>query len=90
VVRQYYAPFETDMRAATASVYRHEMPGPQYTNLREQALGLGLEHRWAEICLMYAEVHLLFGDIVKITPTSTAVADLALYMVANGLTPADV
>jgi pyruvate carboxylase len=90
VVRQYYAPFETDLRAGTASVYRHEMPGPQYTNLREQARGMGLEHRWAEICHMYAEVNLLFGDIVKITPTSTAVADMALYMVANGLTPADV
>jgi len=90
VVRQYYAPFETDMRAGTASVYRHEMPGPQYTNLREQARSMGLEHRWGEICHMYAEVNLLFGDIVKITPTSTAVADMALYMVANALTPADV
>src|SRR2546428_6084335 len=90
VVRQYYAPFETDMRAGTASVYRHEMPGPQYTNLREQARSMGLEHRWGEICHMYAEVNLLFGDIVKITPTSTAVADMALYMVANGLSRGDV
>jgi len=85
IVRRYYAPFEADMRAGTADVYRHEMPGPQYTNLRAQARGMGLEHRWDEICQRYAEVNLLFGDLVKITPTSTAVADMALSMVANGL-----
>ncbi len=90
VVRGYYAPFEADMRAGTADVYRHEMPGPQYTNLRAQARGMGLEHRWNEICQRYAEVNLLFGDLVKITPTSTAVADMALSMVANGLSRDDV
>ncbi len=90
VVRRYYAPFEADMRAGTADVYRHEMPGPQYTNLRAQARGMGLEHRWDEICQRYAEVNLLFGDLVKITPTSTAVADMALCMVANGLSRDDV
>jgi pyruvate carboxylase len=90
VVRRYYAPFEADMRAGTAGVYRHEMPGPQYTNLRAQARGMGLEHRWDEICQRYAEVNLLFGDLVKITPTSTAVADMALSMVANGLSRDDV
>jgi pyruvate carboxylase len=90
VVRRYYVPFEADMRAGTADVYRHEMPGPQYTNLREQARGLGLEDRWDEICRRYAEVNMLFGDLVKITPTSTAVADMALYMVANGLSGEDV
>jgi pyruvate carboxylase len=90
VVRRYYAPFEADMRAGTADVYRHEMPGPQYTNLRAQARGMGLEHRWDEICQRYAEVNLLFGDLVKITPTSTAVADMALSMVANGLSRDDV
>ena len=90
VVRRHYAPFEADMRAGTADVYRHEMPGPQYTNLREQARGLGLEDRWDEICRRYAEVNMLFGDVVKITPTSTAVADMALYMVANGLSGGDV
>jgi pyruvate carboxylase len=66
------------------------MPGPQYTNLRAQARGMGLEHRWDEICQRYAEVNLLFGDLVKITPTSTAVADMALCMVANGLSRDDV
>jgi pyruvate carboxylase len=90
IVRRYYAPFEADMRAGTADVYRHEMPGPQYTNLRAQARGMGLEHRWDEICQRYAEVNLLFGDLVKITPTSTAVADMALSMVANGLSRDDV
>src|SRR2546428_121765 len=85
IVRRYYAPFEADMRSGTADVYRHEMPGPQYTNLRAQARGMGLEHRWDEICQRYAEVNLLFGDLVKITPTSTAVADRALCMVAKGL-----
>src|SRR6059036_1473876 len=90
VVRRHYVPFEADMRAGTADVYRHEMPGPQYTNLREQARGLGLEDRWDEICRRYAEVNMLFGDVVKITPTSTAVADMALYMVANGLNGGDV
>ena len=90
IVRRYYAPFEADMRSGTAGVYRHEMPGPQYTNLRAQARGMGLEHRWDEICQRYAEVNLLFGDLVKITPTSTAVADMALAMVANGLSRDDV
>jgi len=89
-VRRYYAPFEADIRGGTADVYRHEMPGPQYTNLRAQARGMGLEHRWDEICRRYAEVNLLFGDLVKITPTSTAVADMALCMVANGLSRDDV
>ena len=89
-VRRYYAPFEADIRGGTADVYRHEMPGPQYTNLRAQARGMGLEHRWDEICRRYAEVNLLFGDLVKITPTSTAVADMALAMVANGLSCDDV
>src|SRR5262245_30266358 len=89
-VRRAYAPFEADMRAGTADVYRHEMPGPQYTNLRAQARGMALEHRWDEICRRYAEVNLLFGDLVKITPTSTAVADMAVCMVANGLSPDDV
>jgi pyruvate carboxylase len=90
VVRRYYAPFEADMRSGTADVYRHEIPGPQYTNLRAQARGMGLEHRWDEICRRYADVNLLFGDLVKITPTSTAVAEMALCMVANGLSCEDV
>jgi pyruvate carboxylase len=89
-VRRQYAPFEADIRSGTADVYRHEMPGGQYTNLREQARAMGIEHRWGEVSKAYADVNLLFGDIVKVTPTSKVVGDLALYMVANGLTPAEV
>jgi len=89
-VRRYYAPFEADIRSGTADVYRHEMPGGQYTNLREQARALGLEARWPEVSRAYAAVNQLFGDIVKVTPTSKVVGDMALFMVGNGLTPDDV
>ncbi|CAG0948129.1 pyruvate carboxylase [Burkholderiales bacterium] len=89
-VRRYYAPFEADIRSGTSDVYRHEMPGGQYTNLREQARAMGLEHRWPEVAKAYAEVNLLFGDIVKVTPTSKVVGDMALFMVANDLHPEDV
>ncbi len=89
-VRRSYAPFEADIRSGTADVYRHEMPGGQYTNLREQARAMGLAHRWAEVSKAYAEVNLLFGDIVKVTPTSKVVGDMALFMVANDLTPEQV
>jgi pyruvate carboxylase len=89
-VRRYYAPFEADMRAGSSSVYLHEMPGGQYTNLREQARSLGLGERWGEICQRYAEVNQMFGDIVKVTPTSKVVGDMALYMVAHHLSVADV
>ncbi len=89
-VRRYYAPFEADIRAGTSDVYRHEMPGGQYTNLREQARAMGLEHRWSDVSRAYAEVNQLFGDIVKVTPTSKVVGDMALYMVANDLAPAEV
>lgn len=89
-VRRFYAPFESEIRAGTADVYRHEMPGGQYTNLREQARALGLEHRWTEVSQAYADVNRLFGDIVKVTPTSKVVGDMALMMVANELTPEQV
>ncbi len=84
-VRKLYAPFESDIRSGTADVYRHEMPGGQYTNLREQARALGLEHRWPDVSRAYSEVNRLFGDIVKVTPTSKVVGDMALFMVANDL-----
>ncbi|MEX0714095.1 MAG: pyruvate carboxylase [Pirellulales bacterium] len=89
-VREFYAPFETSMKASTADVYRNEMPGGQYTNLFEQAQAIGLGRRWHEICRMYAEVNRLFGDIVKVTPSSKAVGDMALFLVVNNLTVADV
>ena len=89
-VRHYYSPFEADIRSGTSDVYRHEMPGGQYTNLREQARAMGIEHRWTEVAQAYADVNQLFGDIVKVTPTSKVVGDMALFMVANDLTPQDV
>jgi pyruvate carboxylase len=89
-VRRLYAPFETGQLAPTADVYENEMPGGQYTNLYHQAQALGLEERWREVCRMYAEVNRLFGDIIKVTPTSKVVGDMALFMVGNNLTPADV
>jgi pyruvate carboxylase len=89
-VRHYYAPFEAEIRAGTSDVYRHEMPGGQYTNLREQARSMGLDARWSEVAQAYADVNRLFGDIVKVTPSSKVVGDMALFMVANGLTPEEV
>ena len=89
-VREQYYPFEEGMKAGTAEVYHHEMPGGQYTNLRQQAKSLGLEGRWEEIADTYAEVNKLFGDIVKVTPSSKVVGDLALFMVTNGLSAMDV
>ena len=88
--RDFYTPFESQVLPSTADLYNHEMPGGQYTNLFQQARALGLADRWAEICRVYAEVNELFGDIVKVTPTSKAVGDMALFMVANELTPEDV
>jgi pyruvate carboxylase len=89
-VRRYYYPFEEATKAPSAEVYHHEMPGGQFTNLKQQAKSLGLEDRWQEVADTYAEVNLLFGDIVKVTPSSKVVGDMALFMVTNGLTPLDI
>jgi pyruvate carboxylase len=89
-VRQFYRPFESGQIAPSADVYRHEMPGGQYSNLMQQAQSLGLQERWPEVCRMYAEVNRLFGDIIKVTPTSKVVGDMALFMVSNNLTPEEV
>ncbi len=89
-VRAAYEGFESPMRAGTAEVYEHEMPGGQYTNLRQQARALGIESRWREVAKAYADVNRMFGDIVKVTPTSKVVGDLAVFMVTNDLTPAQV
>ncbi|HEV3298909.1 MAG TPA: pyruvate carboxylase [Planctomycetaceae bacterium] len=88
-VRQFYTPFESVELAATSDLYRHEMPGGQYTNLFQQARALGLADRWAEVRRRYAEVNELMGDIVKVTPTSKSVGDMALFLVANNLTVED-
>ncbi|MCG2841079.1 pyruvate carboxylase [Sandaracinobacter sp. RS1-74] len=89
-VRGLYAPFESDLRSGASEVYLHEMPGGQFTNLKEQARALGLAGRWHEVARAYREANDLFGDIVKVTPSSKVVGDMALMMVAQGLTPADV
>jgi pyruvate carboxylase len=89
-VRRLYKPFETGQLAPQADVYENEMPGGQYTNLYRQAEALGLGGRWREVCRTYAEVNQMFGDIVKVTPTSKVVGDMALFMVGNNLRPADV
>jgi pyruvate carboxylase len=88
--RRFYRPFESDMRAGSSDVYEHEMPGGQYTNLREQAQGMGIGDRWPQITKTYAAVNRMFGDIVKVTPTSKVVGDLALFMVSSDLTVAQV
>ncbi len=88
--REFYLPFESTVLPATADLYEHEMPGGQYTNLYQQARALGLADQWGHICEVYADVNQLFGDIVKVTPTSKAVGDMALFMVANDLTADDV
>jgi pyruvate carboxylase len=88
-VRALYRPFEAGLKAPSAEVYAYEMPGGQYTNLLQQAKALGLDGRWPEVCKAYADVNLLFGDIIKVTPTSKVVGDMALFLVANNLTPED-
>ncbi|MDP3071054.1 MAG: pyruvate carboxylase [Opitutaceae bacterium] len=89
-VREYYRPFDTAPKSGSAEVYLHEMPGGQYTNLKEQAAAMGVAQRWPEIARTYAEVNQLFGDIVKVTPSSKVVGDMALFLFTKGIKPADV
>ena len=84
-VRNYYSDFESDIRSPHTEIYQHEMPGGQYSNLGQQAKSLGLGGRFNEVKDMYKRVNLLFGDIVKVTPSSKVVGDMALYMVQNDL-----
>ena len=85
-VRAHYAAFETGQQAPSSEVYLHEMPGGQFTNLKAQARSLGLEERWHEVAQAYADANQMFGDIVKVTPSSKVVGDMALMMVSQGLT----
>ncbi|PTL23573.1 pyruvate carboxylase [Shouchella clausii] len=84
--RKFYRGFESGMNAPHTEVYEHEMPGGQYSNLQQQAKAVGLYNRWNEVKRMYRRVNDLFGDIVKVTPSSKVVGDMALYMVQNDLT----
>jgi pyruvate carboxylase len=88
-VRTYYGPFDEAPKSGTAEVYIHEMPGGQYTNLKAQAEAMGLGGRWPEVARMYADVNFAFGDIVKVTPSSKVVGDLALYLLSHGMTVAE-
>ena len=89
-VRRVYAPFDTGPRSGIGDIYEHEMPGGQYTNLREQAESMGLGARWKEVARTYAEVNDLFGDIVKVTPSSKVVGDMTMFLVTRGIKPTDV
>lgn len=89
-VRAHYSAFESGLQAPASEVYLHEMPGGQFTNLKAQARSMGLEERWHEVAQCYADVNQMFGDIVKVTPSSKVVGDMALMMVSQGLTRADV
>jgi len=89
-VRDQYAAFESGLEAPASEVYLHEMPGGQFTNLKAQARSLGLEERWHEVAQAYADANQMFGDIVKVTPSSKVVGDMALMMVAQGLSRAQV
>jgi pyruvate carboxylase len=89
-VRTFYASFDTSPKAGSAEVYLHEMPGGQFTNLKEQASAMCLAHRWPEIARTYAEVNELFGDIVKVTPSSKVVGDMTMFLITRGIKPADV
>ncbi len=89
-VRTQYQAFEEAVSASATEVYKHQMPGGQYTNLKQQAKSIGLEDRWEEIKDMYAQVNQMFGDIVKVTPSSKVVGDMALFMVQNDLSQEDI
>ncbi|MBA2407721.1 MAG: pyruvate carboxylase [Chitinophagales bacterium] len=89
-IREYYYPFESGLLAGTAEVYSHEIPGGQYSNLKPQAIGLGLADRMDEIKKTYEDVNALFGDIVKVTPSSKVVGDMAMFMISNNFSKEDV
>ncbi|MEM9999643.1 MAG: biotin/lipoyl-containing protein, partial [Pseudomonadota bacterium] len=89
-VREQYAAFESISQSPASEVYLHEMPGGQFTNLKAQARSLGLETRWHEVARMYHDVNMMFGDIVKVTPSSKVVGDMALMMVSQNISVADV
>src|SRR5580658_2581546 len=89
-IRTYYAPFDSGPKAGSSRLYEHEIPGGQFTNLREQAAAMGLGHRWREVERTYADVNQLFGDIVKVTPSSKVVGDMTLFLMAKGMKPEEV
>ncbi len=89
-VRDMYYPFESGLKSGTAEVYEHEIPGGQYSNLRPQSIALGLEDKFEEVKKNYAIVNKMFGDIIKVTPSSKVVGDMAIFMTSNGMTEQDI
>ena len=89
-VRPYYAGVDSKMASPNTTLYQHEMPGGQYSNLRQQATAVGLGDQWPEVCHMYSRVNMLFGDMIKVTPSSKVVGDMTLFMVQNHLTEEDI
>jgi pyruvate carboxylase len=89
-IREQYSPFESGMKSGTARVFEHQIPGGQYSNLIVQCAGMGLAlDQWAAVLDAYRDVNFLFGDVVKVTPSSKVVGDLALYLVMKGLKTSD-
>ncbi len=89
-VRPVYSDFESELKAGTAEIYKYEIPGGQYSNLRPQVASFGLEHKFQEVKEMYVQVNNMLGDIIKVTPSSKAVGDMAIFMVQNDLTPENI
>lgn len=89
-IRPYYAGVDSRMASPNTTLFQHEMPGGQFSNLRQQATAVGLGDRWPEVCRMYARVNMMFGDIIKVTPSSKVVGDMTLFMVQNHLTEEDI
>ncbi|MBR3119990.1 MULTISPECIES: pyruvate carboxylase [Oceanobacillus] len=89
-IREYYQDFESGMKAPHTEIYFHEMPGGQYSNLKQQAKAVGLGNRWNEVKTMFRKVNDMFGDIVKVTPSSKVIGDMTLFMVQNNLSEADI
>ena len=89
-VREFYYPFESGLLSSTAEVYDHEIPGGQYSNLWPQAQAMGLEDRWVELKKMYASVNKIMGDLIKVTPSSKVVGDMALYLLTNNINPENI
>ena len=89
-VRSYYAGVDGKMTSPNTTVFQHEMPGGQYTNLQQHAAAVGFKDRWPDVCKQYAKVNQMCGDIIKVTPSSKVIGDMTLFMVQNGLTEQDV
>ena len=89
-IRPIYADYESELKSGTAEIYKYEIPGGQYSNLRPQVASFGLEHKFQEVKEMYIKVNEMLGDIIKVTPSSKAVGDMAIFMVQNDLTPENI